>query len=79
MLDMDRTDVEEIILCMADIVIENRELRKELEEMREYKKKYEELLRSDMKDAEESSRELLKAIFAGAFGYVKTEGVICDA
>lgn len=67
MLDFDRNDVEEIILCMADIVIENREMRKELEKMREYRKKYYQLIHEDMVNAEESSKEILKAIFAGAF------------
>lgn len=44
MLDIDRHDVENIILCMADIVEENRELRFQLQRAMEYKKKYEDLV-----------------------------------
>ena len=64
---LDRYDVEEIILGMADIVMENRYLRHELEKAREYEKKYRELLDEDVKNANESSAMLLKACLMGAF------------
>ena len=67
MLDFDRYDIENIILCMADIVMENRDMRKELKRMREYEKKYHKLIYDNLKESEESNKELLKAIFAGAF------------
>ena len=67
MLEFDRHDVEDIILCMADIVTENRNLRYELQRAKEYEKKYFQLINENVKQAEESNRELLKAIFAGAF------------
>lgn len=60
-------DIEEIILGMADIVMENRALRRELEEAREYKEKYSKLLSNTVKNAEESNRELLKACLMGCF------------
>ena len=76
MFDFDRHDVEDIILCMADIVVENRAMRKELERMREYEKKYNQLVYDNLRQAEESNKDLLKAIFAGAFATRKTEDVI---
>ena len=64
---MDRFDIEEIILGMADIVYENRKLHRELEEAKEYKKKYNDLLESNLQNAKESSANLLSAILMGAF------------
>ena len=63
----DRHDIEDIILGMADIVMENRALRAELEQMREYKQKYYDLINDNLKSAEESNRMLLKACLMGAF------------
>lgn len=63
----EREEIEDIILGMADIVLENRALREELKEMREYKKKYHELLYDNLKEAEESNRMLLKCCLLGAF------------
>ena len=63
----DRRDVEDIILCMADIVMENRDLRAELEQMREYRQKYYDLINDNLRSAEESNRMLLKACLMGAF------------
>lgn len=62
-----REDIEDIILSMADIVMENRYLRHELEKAREYEKKYRELLAEDVKNANESTAMLLKACLMGAF------------
>lgn len=67
MLDFDRYDVEEIVLCMADIVIENRKLHSQLRTEITYKKKYEDLVDQNFRNAQESNRELLKAIAAGCF------------
>ena len=63
----DRIDVEDIILGMADIVMENRALRVELEIMREYKQKYYDIVNENLRSAEESNRMLLKACLMGAF------------
>ena len=51
-MDISYKDIEDIILGMADIVVENRALREELKEMREYKKKYHEALNQHVKDSE---------------------------
>jgi cell shape-determining protein MreC len=63
----DLNDIEDIIIGMANIVLENRALRKELEEMRKYKEMYYELVNENLRSAEESNRMLLKACLMGAF------------
>ena len=71
MLEMEaeeaRWGAEEMILNMADIVYENRRLRRELNEALEYKQKYHDLIDSNFKQAQESSANLLNAIMNGAF------------
>lgn len=62
-----RWEAEEMILGMADIVYENRRLRRELNEALEYKQKYHDLVDRNFKQAQESSANLLKAIMEGAF------------
>lgn len=62
-----RWKAEELILGMADIVYENRRLRRELDEALEYKQKYHDLVDRNFKQAQESSANLLKAIMDGAF------------
>lgn len=60
-------EAEELILGMADIVYENRRLKRELNEALEYKQKYHDLVDSNYKEAQERSANLLSAIMAGAF------------
>ena len=60
-------DIEDIILGMADIVMENRALRRELEEAREYEEKYRKLLSDTLKESEETNKQLLKACLMGCF------------
>ena len=60
-------EIEEIILGMADVVHENRRLRRELEEASEYKQKYEKLLNQSVQNARDNSATLLKAVMAGVF------------
>lgn len=60
-------DIEDIILGMADIVMENRTLRRELEKVREYEKKYRKLLSDTLKESEETNKQLLKACLMGCF------------
>ena len=62
-----RWQAEELILGMADIVYENRRLRRELDEALEYKQKYHDLIDESFKQAQENSVNLLNAIMAGAF------------
>ena len=64
---MERWELEDIILGMADIVYENRELRRKLKQAEEYEREYNELLARNLKHAEESNRLLLENIFNGVF------------
>lgn len=64
---LDRYDIEEIILGMADIVHENRVLRKELKRAKEYEKKYDDLLNRCVDNANKSSAALLEAIIMGCY------------
>lgn len=59
--------IENIILGMADIVMENRVLRQELEEAREYEEKYNKLLRDTLKESEETNKQLLRSCLMGCF------------
>ncbi len=65
--EMRRWEAEELILSMADIVYENRRLRRELEEARHYEEKYSNLLNESYKNAQENTACLLKAIVEGVF------------
>lgn len=62
----DRRDVEDIILCMADIVKENRDLRYELERMCRLNQQYEQHVRDSVKSSEQANKEFLKMILEGA-------------
>lgn len=62
-----RWEAEELILGMADIVYENRRLRRELERAQEFEKKYHDLLNESVRNANESTANLFKAIMSGAF------------
>lgn len=62
-----RWQAEELILSMANIVYENRRLRRELNEALEYKQKYNELADRNFKEAQERSACMLKAILNGTF------------
>ena len=63
----DIEEIEEIILGMAEVVYENRDLRRRLREAEEYKKKYEDLLNQTVRNARDSSAALFSAIIDGAF------------
>ena len=63
----DREDVEDIILCMADIVLENRNLRAKQANEESYERKYNQLLADVVAESEQSSRDLLKACLLGCF------------
>ena len=63
----DRTDIEELILGMADIVSENRRLRRELKEANAYQKNYNDLLSDCVDHANKSTANLFNAIMSGVF------------
>lgn len=64
---LDIYDIEEIILGMADIVYENRRLRSELKEAKEYEKRYHDLLDSCVDNAQKSSAAIFEAIMLGCY------------
>ena len=59
-------EIEDIILGMAEIVMECRKLRRENEELKEFKDKYYEEVNQRFKDAQMHSVNILK--FALAMG-----------
>ena len=64
---MDRYDIEEIILGMADIVQENRVLRQELKRAKEFENKYDDLLNRCVDNANKSSAAIFEAIMLGCY------------
>jgi hypothetical protein len=57
--------VEEMILSMADIVEENRWLREENDRLKDYEKKYNDLLNQSVRQANQNSFNVLQAALAG--------------
>lgn len=68
--------VEEIILEMAEIVMENRVLKDELEKAREYDKKYYDLLNEEVRNAKESTAMLLKCALGGCFNTAEDRKIL---
>lgn len=59
---LERKDIEDIILGMADIVMENRDLRYEVARLRKAQEEYREYVREQVRNSEKADRELLKMI-----------------
>lgn len=59
---MDRRQVENFILSLADMVYENRELRRENSELKKQVEFWEDDLRKRLKDQNENNAELLKCL-----------------
>lgn len=62
---MDRNDIEEIILGLADIVQENRYLRAENKRLRGVEKEYHQSIIDRCKQSEQASLNMLKAACVG--------------
>lgn len=56
---------ENIILTMADIVIENRNLREEVERLRKVEEEYHQYVADRCRAADEASRNMIKAALVG--------------
>ena len=56
---------EEIILRMADIVLENRHLRKEVKRLKEVEKEYHQYINERCKASEQASFNMLNAAISG--------------
>ena len=63
--DMERYDVEDIILTMADIVRENRYLREENDRLSKIEKEYQNSIFERAKESEQASRNMLNAALVG--------------
>lgn len=59
------SQTEEIILKMADIVLENRQLRAEVEELRKVKEEYYQYVNERARASDQASRNMLKAALIG--------------
>lgn len=55
-------ETEEIILAMADIVMENRQLRKEVQELREIKKEYVHFINEQTRKSERDFADTVKLV-----------------
>lgn len=62
----DKHDVEDIILCMADIVMENRNLRYEVARLEKIVEQYDKELRSRVNESDRANKELLKMLMENA-------------
>lgn len=62
---MERYEVEDIILTMADIVRENRYLRKENDRLSKIEKEYQNSIFERTKESEQASRNMLNAALVG--------------
>ena len=62
----DREEIENIILGMAEIVMENRNLRYEVKRLEGIVERYDEDLRNRIRNSQNADRELLKMILEHA-------------
>lgn len=62
---MERWQIEELILGMADIVMENRELRYENARLMKIEKEYHESIFEKARLSEQASRNMLNAALVG--------------
>lgn len=65
-------EVEEMILTMADIVMENRALREEVKELREIRDEYYECLSRRAIASEEVTRKMIGVALKGALDRAKS-------
>lgn len=62
---MERYEVEDIILTMADIVRENRYLRKENDRLSKVEEEYRNLIFERAKESEQASKNMLNVALVG--------------
>lgn len=72
---MSTYEAEEFILTMADIVLENRRLKVELEEAKKWEKMYKDDLKEQERRNNEGMRILFEAGMAGVFTTPNREGL----
>ena len=57
---MNRFEAEEMILTMADIVIENRQLRQEVKRLRKVEKEIHDYFMEEYRESEKAIRDILR-------------------
>lgn len=57
---MNRYDAEEMILTMADIVVENRQLRQEVKRLSEVEKEYHDYVMEQCRKSEKAVRDIIR-------------------
>ena len=57
---MNRYEAEELILLMADIVVENRQLRKEVKRLSEIEKEYHDYVMEQCRESEKAVRDIIR-------------------
>lgn len=57
---MNRNEAEELILLMADIVIENRQLRQEVKRLSKVEKEYYNYINEQCRESEKVVRDLIR-------------------
>ena len=61
-MSVSRNDIENIILGMADIVMENRELRRHNKELKEYNDELAKMITDNARSSEEETKNMLSMI-----------------
>lgn len=57
---MNRYETEELILTMADIVVENRQLRQEVKRLSEVEKEYHDYVMEQCRESENAVRDIIR-------------------
>ena len=70
---MNQYDAEDLILALADSIIELHKLRREVEELRKIKKEYYEYISEQARASEARSNSILEGIMLGVISKPKEE------
>jgi len=57
---MNRYDTEDLILTMADIVVENRQLRQEVKRLKEVEKEFHDYINKQHREGEYAFRDIIR-------------------
>lgn len=57
---MNRYEAEDLILTMADIVMENRQLRQEIKRLKEIEKEYHDYINKQHREGEQAFRDIIR-------------------
>lgn len=57
---MNRYEAEELILSMADIIVENRQLRQEVKRLSEVEKEYHDYVMEQCRESEQAVRDIIR-------------------